>query len=218
MKCPHCQTAFADAFTTVAIMTDAGATDRIGNIASPQAVWQAQSQRCPSCFEAIIFLVQLRPERRNYLAFPLGKTRPIPAEVPEPYRQDFKESVSVLSFSPKASAAISRRLLQMILREHAGTTKKDLYDQIEEIITSNKVPPYISDDLHAVRNIGNIAAHAMKSTNTGEIVDVEPGEAEWNLDGLESLFEFYFVAPARSAKRAAALHEKLKDIGKAPKS
>jgi hypothetical protein len=54
----------------------------------------------------------------------------------------------------------------------------------------------------------------MKSTNTGEIVDVEPGEAEWNLDVLDSLFDFYFVQPAISAARKAAVNAKLKEAGK----
>ncbi len=39
--------------------------------------------------------------------------------------------------------------------------------------------------IDAVRVIGNFAAHPIKSKSTGEIVDVEPGEAEWNLNTLE---------------------------------
>jgi hypothetical protein len=53
-----------------------------------------------------------------------------------------------------------------------------------------------------------------KSTTTGAIIDVEPGEAEWNLDVLESLFEFYFVGPAAAAKRKSQLNTKLKAAGK----
>jgi hypothetical protein len=73
--------------------------------------------------------------------------------------------------------------------------------EIQTIIDSGKVPSYISEGLHAVRVIGNFAAHSIKSTSTGEIVDVEEGEAEWNFDVLESLFDFYFVQPAITAKR-----------------
>jgi hypothetical protein len=91
---------------------------------------------------------------------------------------------------------------------------KDLADQIDEVIGSGKLPSYIAEGLHAVRNIGNFAAHTMKSTVTGAILDVEPGEAEWNLDVLESLFDFYFVQPELAAKRKAALNEKLKAAGK----
>jgi hypothetical protein len=37
------------------------------------------------------------------------------------------------------------------------------------------------------------------------------GEAEWKLDTLEELFEFYLVRPAAPAKRKAALNLKLPD-------
>lgn len=49
----------------------------------------------------------------------------------------------------------------------------------------------------AIRMIGNFAAHPMTSTNTGEVVDVEPGEAEFLLSVLEELLDYYFVRPAR---------------------
>lgn len=104
--------------------------------------------------------------------------------------------------------------MQAILRDKAGTKSKDLYDQIEEVVNAGKLPSHIEEELHAVRNIGNIAAHTMKSTTTGAIIDVAPGEAEWNLDVLESLFDFYFVQPAISAKRKVDLNAKLKEAGK----
>jgi hypothetical protein len=217
MICPHCSSAMVDAFTNVQIAADGGVTDRAGNGVAPPMMWRAQYQRCPACYEAIIYLEQDRPSRRSYLAYPGGKGRPVPAEVPDPYRRDYVEAFTILPNSAKASAALSRRSLQMILREKALTKKKDLYDQIEEVITSGSVPAYIADDLHAVRNIGNMGAHPMKSTNTGEIVEVEPGEAEWNLDVLDALFDFYFVQPALSAKRKTALDQKLIEIGKQKK-
>jgi hypothetical protein len=104
--------------------------------------------------------------------------------------------------------------MQAILRDLAGTKSKDLHDQIEEVISTGKLPSHIAEGLHAVRNIGNFAAHPMKSKSTGEIVDVEPQEAEWNLDVLESLFDFYFVQPAINARRKAEINKKLTELGK----
>lgn len=118
----------------------------------------------------------------------------------------------MLADSPKASAALSRRCLQMILKDKGGAKTKNLADQIDEVVPN--VPSHIAADLHAVRNIGNFAAHPLKSSNTGEIVEIEDEEAEWNLDVLELLFDFYFVQPAISARRKAALNRKLKDAGK----
>ena len=79
-----------------------------------------------------------------------------------------------------------------------------------------RLPPDIADNIDAIRNIGNFAAHANKSKSTGEVVDVEPHEAEWNLDVLESLFDFYFVQPAKAKARRDSLNEKLFDAGKPP--
>ena len=148
------------------------------------------------------------------MVYPSASSRPISPEVIDPYRQDFSEACKVLPYSPKASAALSRRCLQAILKDKGGATKRDLNDQIDELIAKNVLPPYIAEDLHAVRNIGNFAAHPTKNLVTGEIVDVEPGEAEWNIEVLESLFDFYFVQPALAAKRKADVNKKLKEAGK----
>ena len=65
-----------------------------------------------------------------------------------------------------------------------------------------------------VRTIGNFAAHPTKSESTGEIVPVEPREAEWNLEGLERLFDFYYVQAARMEAQIAAINQKLDDSGR----
>ena len=43
---------------------------------------------------------------------------------------------------------------------------------------------------------------------------MEPGEAEWTIDVLEELFDFYFVRPAQRQKKREALDQKLKEAGK----
>ena len=52
--------------------------------------------------------------------------------------------------------------------------------------------------------------------NTGEIVEVEPGEAEWLLDTLEGLLDFYFIQPALLKEKQEALNKKLAAAGKPP--
>jgi hypothetical protein len=54
-----------------------------------------------------------------------------------------------------------------------------------------------------------MAAHPNKSTATGDYLEVEPGEAEWGLDILDGLFDFYFVQPAKTAARKAAFDARL---------
>lgn len=90
----------------------------------------------------------------------------------------------------------------------------DLSNEIQQVLDSKQLPSMIADGVDAVRHIGNFAAHPIKSNSTGEIVDVEPHEAEWNLDVLESLFDFYYVLPAKAQAKREALNKKLTDSGK----
>jgi integrase len=144
------------------------------------------------------------------LVYPKGVSRsPCPKEVPDKIAEDYKESCLVLSDSPKASAALSRRCLQNVLREAAKVKPGDLYDEIQEILDSRSLPSQIAEGLDAVRAIGNFGTYPIKSKHTGEIMPVETGEAEWNLDVLESLFDFYFVQPAVMKAKKDALNKKL---------
>ena len=138
----------------------------------------------------------------------------MPKEVPNEVGEDYKEACLVLSDSPKASAALSRRCLQHILREKAGVRPQNLSSEIDEVLP--KLPSHLAEAVDAIRNFGNFAAHPLKSTNSGEILDVEPGEAEWSLEVLEQLFNFYFVQPASLKAKRAALNKKLTEAGKNP--
>lgn len=154
----------------------------------------------------------------SQIVWPSGvkQGRTAASDVPKDVASLYEEASVVLPLSPRASAALSRRCLQQVLSEAGGAPKGDLFNQIEHVVKSGALPSHLVDSLHAVRAIGNIAAHTQKSTATGDVVDVEPGEADWNLDTLEGLFDFYYVAPAKTAARKAALNAKQNAIGKPP--
>ena len=207
MKCPHCLIAFNDQQEAKDFDLH---NDEDGN-------WKIERTRCPECKKFVMHLVNFRfgnmvVSRR--MIRPKSAERHCPQEVPSHFADDFKESSLVLEDSPKASAALSRRCLQSLLKEEAKTKRRDLADQIIEVNTGSLLPSYLASDLDAVRSIGNFAAHPIKSEQTGEILPVEPGEAEWNLDVLEALFDFYFVSPAQNQRRKNALNEKLQEAGK----
>lgn len=182
--------------------------------------------RCPHCGEPIIVATPtvldgyersgteiLKDVGDSVLIWPRFTDRQVPSEVPSHIAEDYREAASVLSLSPKASAALSRRCLQTVLREN-GHAQRDLVKQIDSAIPT--LPSYIASNVDAIRNVGNFAAHPQKSTVTGEVLDVEPGEAEWNLDVLDALFDFYYVQPAEAVKKRAALNQRLIDAGKPP--
>jgi len=151
------------------------------------------------------------------MIYPKAMARsPISTDVKEQYAADYREACLVLADSPKASAALSRRTLQLLLREEARVKISNLSNEIDEVLASGKLPSHLAEAIDAIRILGNFAAHPMKSTNTGEILDVEPGEADWTLDVLEGLFDFYFVQPAILRSKKDALNKKLAEAGKPP--
>ena len=101
-----------------------------------------------------------------------------------------------MEHSPKASAALSRRGLQRLLREKTGVKPTDLANEIQQVLDSGVLPLRLAESIDAVRIIGHFATHPIKSKSTGEIIEVEAGEAEWLLDTLGGLFDFYFVQAA----------------------
>jgi hypothetical protein len=219
MKCPHCGIAFHEAWDE----KELGPEDEpIGEIEDEDPFgWWAGFQYCPACERPIIWLWEARQDdngelekKAEYRVYPRNSVRPLPPQVPNPYRQEFEEACAVFHDSPKASAALSRRCLQTLLREKANTKAKDLAEQIQEVLDSKALPSHLSKSIDAVRHIGNFAAHPLKSKETGLIVDVEPGEAEWQLDTLEGLFDFYIVQPQIIEEKRVALDKKLKAIGK----
>ena len=216
MKCPRCGVSCHEEWERTCI-SDASLGER------DEVAWYAGFQLCPECERPIIRLWEGTEnslgdfqEKAEYLVYPRGSLRPLPPEVGDPYKQDFMEACAVLGDSLKASAAISRRCLQLLLRDKAKTKAKDLADQIQEVLDSVALPSHLAQSIDAVRQIGNFAAHPMKSQDTGLIVEVEPGEAEWLLDSLEGLLDFYVVQPAITERKRLELNKKLKALGKPP--
>lgn len=209
MKCPHCGIAFHPNWQTHSL-----GQDRI-------AKFLAEFCTCADCQTGIVKLTARglfkTHEHTTYIAYPKHAPRePIDASIPPDFTEDYHEACAVLNDSAKASAALSRRCLQHILREQTKVKHSDLSKEIDELLGRNTLPSHLSEALDAIRNIGNFAAHPIKSTNTGEIVPVEPGEAEWCLDVLEQMFDYYFVGPAKTKAKKDALNQKLQDAGKPP--
>lgn len=219
MQCPHCLKHFHESWSHEAIAVDRGGL-----------AWTISHAVCAACKHTILELgrasfgktsgdqlvVMGTPIHRRLIHPKASARSPIPDEVPEDFAADYLEACLVQPDSEKASAALSRRCLQNLLRERAGIKKDDLAKEIQQVLDSKQLPTHLADDLDAIRNIGNFAAHPLKATNTGEIVDVEPQEAEWLLTVLEGLFDFYFVQPERAKARRDALNTKLRDLGKPP--
>jgi hypothetical protein len=188
--------------------------------------WIVAYRPCPDCgrFTLELFRGTTIPDGSggftfypdlSWTAHPRSTFRaPVPESVPADLKPTYLEACLVVRDSAAASAALSRRCLQHLLRQYAKVKPSNLDGEIQELLDRHELPSHLAGAVDAVRQLGNFAAHPIKSKSTGEIVDVEPGEAEWNLDTLESLFDFYFESPRQMAERRAALNKKLVDAGK----
>jgi len=222
MKCPHCAKEFHfEEFRSWTFKYDEPPDETVTG-------YDVVCTFCPACDEMIVLMRDgiynskegsfgrewLTEIRNEQLLYPKGALRPVSEEVPEEYASDYREAVAVLALSPKASAAMSRRILQQLLREKCGIAPSSLAKEIGEFTSRSGIPSYLSDAVDAVRNVGNFAAHPLKDTNTGSIVDVENGEADWLLDVLDAMFDYVFVQPSRLEKRRTSLNAKLRSMGK----
>ena len=120
---------------------------------------------------------------------PSGRFRTFPEYIPAPILADYREACLIRDLSPKASATLSRRCLQGVIRDFWQVVKPRLVDEIDAI--KDKVDPITWNAIDAVRNIGNIGAHMEKDINL--VVDVDPEEAGLLIGLIETLLTEWYV-------------------------
>jgi len=128
--------------------------------------------------------------------------------IPHQYAELFRESEEVNNISPRASATLSRYLLQMLLHEELHIHKRNLEEELKELEGMNNVPSKLVSMLQIMRKIANFGAHPKKSTNSNEIVEVEEGESAIMLDLLEEVFDYIFVKPKQQEDFLKTIQEK----------
>lgn len=215
MKCPHCLVQINANVKEISLGYDS------------EFYWRAFVSLCPNpdCKKLIIDLGKgnvSQDENGNYLLHNIISKQTVypqtsgrlaaPLEVEEQYAGIYKEACLVLPFSPQAAAALGRKCLQLILRDKADIKPSNLSKEIDEVATIQTMPPSLVESIVEIKNLGNFKIYPSKSLSTGEVVDATPEEAEWILDVLESLFDFYFVQPAKLMAKREALNKKLSDL------
>ena len=127
---------------------------------------------------------------------PSSKAKVYPDYIPKAIIKDYEEACIILEGSPKASATLSRRCLQGIIRDfwkikrpenHKGPWR--LKEEIEAI--KDKVDPLTWKAIDAVRKIGNIGAHMEEDINM--IIEVESSEAEKLIELIELLINDLYI-------------------------
>jgi Domain of unknown function (DUF4145) len=146
----------------------------------------------PTAYENILTKWDLIPES-------LAKT--FPDYIPEVILTDYSEACLIQTKSPRASATLSRRCLQGILRDYWKVKPDTLFNEIEEI--KDKVESSIWNAIDAVRKIGNIGAHMEKDINV--IVEVDSDEAYLLIQLIETLLEDWYVGREERKNRVSKI-------------
>jgi hypothetical protein len=127
---------------------------------------------------------------QNWRLVPPSSAKVFPDYIPQPITDDYTEACLISDLSPKASATLSRRCLQGMIRDYWKVTKPRLVDEIEGI--KDKVDGSTWAAIDAVRKIGNIGAHMESDINV--IVDVDPKEAQLLIGLIEMLVKDWYIA------------------------
>lgn len=148
--------------------------------------------KCPECKNISVIASSLckgfkKPFR--VLVNPTSSAKQYPDYIPKAIRDDYEEAYSIVNLSPKASATLSRRCLQGMIRDFWNIKKSKLADAINEL--QNKVTSSQWKAIDSVRKIGNIGAHMESDINT--IVEVDSGEAEKLLKLIELLIDKWYI-------------------------
>lgn len=148
----------------------------------------------------------------DHRMMPESYAKPQPDFIPVALREDYFEACLIRDFSPKASATLSRRCLQGMIRDFCGIKKGTLFEEVSALksqVESGNAPTGVTiesaEAIDQVRGVGNIGAHMEKEID--HIVPVDPNEAQLLIELIESLFEEWYVAREKRESRFSGIKE-----------
>jgi hypothetical protein len=107
---------------------------------------------CQSCNRDVVFI-------DGKLAKPTASEAPPAApDLPTALQSEYAEAAAIFPASPRGSAALLRLAVQKLL-PLLGATKRDINDQIGELVAAGTIPVRVQQALDALRVIGNEAVH-----------------------------------------------------------
>jgi hypothetical protein len=235
MQCPTCRQHTPDAWTQLSrVFTGGGYVNELtvepplvdGVTLGAGSLVSIDHMACanPACRELIIRVhentnvppgYQLETSTRTWIARPKSASRPIDPLVPDPFRTDYLEAAAILEPSPRMSAALARRIVFDLLEGYAGIKEYTLKAGLDKFVADTAHPQRIRDNLQHLREIGDFGAHTQKD-EADVILDVSREDAEWTLDLIDRLFEYFIVEPEKDKRLRRAWDQKLSDAGRKP--
>ena len=149
---------------------------------------------------------------QHWPLLPESVAKPQPQYIPKPIVEDYTEACRIRDLSPKASATLSRRCLQGMIRDFCGITGNTLFaeiDALREAVSQGDGIRHVNQDtveaIDHVRKIGKYGAHMEKDVNL--VINVEPYEAQKLIELIELLFHEWYVQREGRKERLAALKQ-----------
>lgn len=154
-----------------------------------QAIYLALYEASPGESAVGIYLGAVN-KLQEWSLVPPHDAKAFPEYIPAQIRGDYTEAVAIKNLSPKASASMSRRCLQGMIRNFWDVKdKRTLSQEIDAI--RNDVDPDTWSAINGVRTIGNIGAHMEQDVNL--IVDVDSDEADSLIWLVEYLMKDWYI-------------------------
>ncbi len=127
------------------------------------------------------------------------------------------------------SAVLSRSLLADLLEKYAGRDDFSLNLRIEKLRSNTNHPSGLREGMQHFRKIGNLGAHTQKTdleplevevsemtSDQAQIIPVTREDAEWMLDFLDRVFDYFVVTPEKDRAMLTKWDEKIADAGRKP--
>lgn len=149
--------------------------------------------RCsnPKCC-GVVFLHYDRREKRIIKVYPENVPK-CDERIPEKIRNDFLEAKGCLGTEAyKGTITMCRRAIQNTAIEK-GAKKKDLFGQLNELVSKGIIPTSLEKLSHKIRSMGNYGAHPDKDG----LDEVKEKDAKEILEFLEHFLTYVFVMPKR---------------------
>jgi hypothetical protein len=139
--------------------------------------------------------------RQSWNLIPPSTAKVFPDYVPQPIRDDYVEACNIRELSPKASATLSRRCLQGMIRDFWGIVKPRLVDEVDAL--KDKTDALTWEAIDSTRKIGNIGAHMEKDINL--IIDVDAEEADLLIWLIELLVKDWYITRHQRQERLQSI-------------
>lgn len=134
---------------------------------------------------------------QEWQLLPESQAKVLSDYIPKQIQYDYYEACRIRDLSPKASATLSRRCLQGMIRDFWKIKKSRLKDEVDEL--EKHVHPLTWQAIDSVRKVGNIGAHMEKDINL--IIDVDKKESQLLIELIEQLVDDWYIVRHEKEKR-----------------